>query len=203
MNILITGGAGFIGANLARHALDRGHEVRILDDLSTGYVDNLAGLRVDFLQASLLDVEALREAVRGIDSIVHLGALGSVPRSIADPLTTHHANTTGSLNVLEAARANGVEHVVCASSSSVYGMNPALPKHEREWVRPMSPYGVSKLASEQYTLAYQQSMAWPHVGVPALLQCLRAAPARRSRVCRGHPDLHRCTSSWGATADQR
>ncbi len=157
MNILITGGAGFIGANLARHALDRGHEVRILDDLSTGYVDNLAGLRVDFLQASLLDVEALREAVRGIDSIVHLGALGSVPRSIADPLTTHHANATGSLNVLEAARANGVEHVVCASSSSVYGMNPALPKHEREWVRPMSPYGVSKLAAEQYTLAYQQS----------------------------------------------
>ena len=157
MNILITGGAGFIGANLARHALDRGHEVRILDDLSTGYVDNLAGLRVDFLQASLLDVEALREAVRGIDSIVHLGALGSVPRSMADPLTTHHANATGSLNVLEAARANGVEHVVCASSSSVYGMNPALPKHEREWVRPMSPYGVSKLASEQYTLAYQQS----------------------------------------------
>jgi UDP-glucose 4-epimerase len=132
MNILITGGAGFIGANLARHALDRGHEVRILDDLSTGYVDNLAGLRVDFLQASLLDVEALREAVRGIDSIVHLGALGSVPRRIADPLTTHHANATGSLNVLEAARANGVEHVVCASSSSVYGMNPALPKHERE-----------------------------------------------------------------------
>ena len=112
---------------------------------------------MDFLQASLLDVEALREAVRGIDSIVHLGALGSVPRSMADPLTTHHANATGSLNVLEAARANGVEHVVCASSSSVYGMNPALPKHEREWVRPMSPYGVSKLASEQYTLAYQQS----------------------------------------------
>jgi UDP-glucose 4-epimerase len=95
--------------------------------------------------------------VTGADSIVHLAALGSVPRSIKDPIATHAANATGTLLVLEAARTAGVGHVVVASSSSVYGLNPALPKSEREWVRPMSPYAVTKLATEQYPLAYQQS----------------------------------------------
>lgn len=157
MRILITGGAGFIGSNLCRKALTGGHEVRVLDDLSTGYRDNLDGLDVDFRWASLLDAVAVGAAVSGVDSIVHLGALGSVPRSIKDPLRTHHANATGTLTLLEAARRAGSTHLMCASSSSVYGMNPALPKSEREWVRPMSPYAVSKLATEQYTLAYQQS----------------------------------------------
>ncbi|WP_141015557.1 NAD-dependent epimerase/dehydratase family protein [Nocardioides sambongensis] len=155
--ILITGGAGFIGHNLAREALAAGHEVRILDDLSNGYRDNLDGLDVDFREASLLDEEAVGSAVKGVDSIVHLGALGSVPRSIKDPLRSHHANATGTLTLLDRARRADVTHVMCASSSSVYGMNPALPKNEREWVRPMSPYAVSKLATEQYTLAFQQS----------------------------------------------
>lgn len=157
MKILITGGAGFIGANLARHALDNGHLVRVIDDLSTGFVENLEELDVEVIKASILDEQAMTAAATGMDSIVHLGALGSVPRSLANPAHTHEVNATGTLKVLEAARAQGVGHVMCASSSSVYGMNPALPKHEREWVRPMSPYAVSKLATEQYTLAYQQS----------------------------------------------
>ena len=157
MRLLITGGAGFIGSNLARAALAAGHEVRILDDLSTGFRDNLDGLDVDLREISLLDTDGVSSAVEGVDSIVHLGALGSVPRSIEDPLGSHHANATGTLVLLDQAQAAGVGHVVSASSSSVYGLNPALPKNEREWVRPLSPYAVTKLATEQYTLAYQQS----------------------------------------------
>lgn len=157
MKILITGGAGFIGHNLAKAALEADHEVRVIDDLSTGYRDNLDGLDVDFREASILDESAVASAVKGMDSIVHLGALGSVPRSIKDPLASHHANATGTLTVLDQARRADVGHVISASSSSVYGLNPALPKGEREWVRPMSPYAVSKLATEQYTLAFQES----------------------------------------------
>lgn len=157
MRILITGGAGFIGHNLAKLCLNRGHEVRVIDDLSTGFADNLHGLDVDFREASILNETALGSALRSVESVVHLAALGSVPRSIADPLRSHHANATGTLTVLDQARRADVTHVLAASSSSVYGMNPALPKGEREWVRPMSPYAVSKLATEQYTLAYQQS----------------------------------------------
>lgn len=157
MRMLITGGAGFIGSNLARLALDAGHEVVVVDDLSTGYRDNVEGLEVDFREHSILDQDRLADAMEGVDSVIHLAALGSVPRSIKNPAATHEANATGSLRVLEAARDAGIKHVVCASSSSVYGMNPALPKHEREWVRAMSPYAVSKMATEQYTLAFQQS----------------------------------------------
>ncbi len=157
MKLLITGGAGFIGSNLARRCVDEGCDVVVIDDLSTGYRENLRGLDLEFIEASILDPSALGRAVAGVDSVVHLAALGSVPRSIIDPFATHEANATGSLAVLAAARDAGVEHVVVASSSSVYGLNPARPKHEREWVRPLSPYAVSKLATEQYTLAFQQS----------------------------------------------
>lgn len=157
LRILITGGAGFIGSNLARLALDAHHEVVVIDDFSTGYEENLSGVDVRMVRGSILDAEQLADAVSTVDSVVHLAALGSVPRSIKDPVATHAANATGTLAVLEAARAAGVDHVVVASSSSVYGLNPALPKSEREWVRPLSPYAVSKLATEQYPLAYQQS----------------------------------------------
>lgn len=157
MHLLITGGAGFIGSNLARLALSAGHRVTVVDDLSTGFVDNLDGLEISFVEASILERATLEAAMEGVDSVVHLAALGSVPRSIIDPFATHSANATGTLTVLESARAAGVDHVVAASSSSVYGLNPALPKHEREWVRAMSPYAVTKLATEQYPLAYQES----------------------------------------------
>lgn len=155
--MLITGGAGFIGCNLAHEAIRRGLDVTVLDDLSTGYRDNLTDLDVKFIEGSLLDHEAVESAVNGADAIVHLAALGSVPRSIRDPLASHAANATGTLLLLEAARRAETPYLVGASSSSVYGLNPALPKHEREWVRPMSPYAVTKLATEQYLLAYQQS----------------------------------------------
>ncbi len=157
MRILVTGGAGFIGMNLAARLVASGHSVAVIDNLSNGHRDNLDGLDVDFVEGSILDDFALERAMAGADSVVHLAALGSVPRSIADPLTSHMNNATGTLNVLVTAQRLGVPHVIAASSSSVYGLNPALPKSEREWVRPMSPYAVSKLATEQYTLAFQQS----------------------------------------------
>lgn len=157
MRLLITGGAGFIGSNLAKLALANGVEVTVIDDLSTGYQENIDHLDVKFIEGSILDVDLVRDALADVDSVVHLAALGSVPRSIKDPMGTHAANATGTLTVLDEARQAGVRHFVVSSSSSVYGLNPAMPKGEREWVRPMSPYAVTKLATEQYVLCYQQS----------------------------------------------
>lgn len=159
MRVLITGGAGFIGSNLSRYLLENveGVQVRVIDDLSTGRLSNLDGLDVEFIEGSILDYPTLLAAAEDVDSIVHLGAIPSVPRSVAAPRPSHEANATGTLNVLEAAREAGVDHVVVASSSSVYGSNPALPKNELVWTRPMSPYAVSKLATEGYALAYQSS----------------------------------------------
>lgn len=159
MKVLITGGAGFIGSNLCRMMLasESIDEVRVLDDLSTGYRSNLDGLDVTFVEGTILDRDVLGSMVDGVDSIVHLGAIPSVPRSIANPVASHHANSTGSLYVMEAARARGVGQVIVASSSSVYGANPSLPKNELAWTRPLSPYAVSKHATEGYALAYQAS----------------------------------------------
>lgn len=159
MKVLVTGGAGFIGSNLVKH-LESVHpewQVTVLDDLSTGYRSNLDGVRSRFVEGSILDLDLLDDVTAGVDTIVHLAAIPSVPRSVAAPRPSHDANATGTLNVLEAARAHGVEQVIVASSSSVYGSNPALPKSELDWTRPMSPYGVSKLATEAYTLAYNHS----------------------------------------------
>lgn len=156
MKILITGGAGFIGSNLVayfnRHTPDV--EVRVLDDLSTGRLANLDGLSVQFTEGSILDQSLLSSVTRGVDAVVHLAAIGSVPRSVGAPRPSHDANATGTLNVLEAARENGIPQVIVASSSSVYGSNKALPKSEFDWTRPMSPYAVSKHATEGYTIAY-------------------------------------------------
>jgi UDP-glucose 4-epimerase len=156
---LITGGAGFIGSNLARYLLAAGSvgEVRVLDDFSTGYRHNLDGVDAVVTEGSILDYPTLLQTADGVDAIVHLAAIPSVPRSIANPRASHEANTTGTLNVLEAARERGVQQVIVASSSSVYGSNPKLPKSEYDWTRPMSPYAVSKLATEGYALAYQFS----------------------------------------------
>ncbi|MDO5503472.1 MAG: NAD-dependent epimerase/dehydratase family protein [Actinomycetia bacterium] len=161
MRILITGGAGFIGANLGARALSAGHEVTVIDDFSTGERANLDTLDVRLVEGSITDPAAIAEAMKGAEAVVHLAALGSVPRSIKDPVTSHEANATGTLRVLEAAREANVAHVSVASSSSVYGRNPALPKDENEWVGPMSPYAVTKLATEQYALAYQASYGLP------------------------------------------
>ena len=157
---LITGGAGFIGSNLAHHLLARDHQVSIYDDLSTGDMANLAGLAVETYEADLNDAELIEQAVNENDAVVHLGARGSVPRSLANPIATHQANVNGTLALLEALRKHP-KHVIFSSSSSVYGDNPALPKHEDLWVAPVSPYGASKLASEAYVLAYQKSFQIP------------------------------------------
>lgn len=163
MKILVTGGAGFVGSNLCQRLLREPavEEVRVIDDLSTGYRDNLDGLDVTFHEASILDRNRLSEAANGVNAIVHLAALGSVPRSVADPVSSHDANATGTLFVLEAARAEGNVHVVLASSSSVYGANPVIPKREDLTCMPMSPYAVSKLATEQYAVAFARCYDLP------------------------------------------
>ena len=154
MRVLVTGGAGFIGANLCRTLVRRGAQVVVLDDLSTGRRDNLAGLDVDLRVASVLDEAAVADAFAGIDSVVHLAAVPSVGRSLLDPRRSHDINVTGTVQVLDAARAVAA-HVVIASSSSVYGSNPQLPKAETMTCSPVSPYAAGKLAAESYALAYQ------------------------------------------------
>lgn len=163
MKVVVTGGAGFIGANLCRHLVQHEDidEVVAFDDLSTGFRQNLDGLEVDLDEGTILDPAAVRSALEGADAVVHLAARPSVPRSIADPVASHAANATGTLNVLEAARHHGGTHVVVASSSSVYGANPVLPKHEDLATRPLSPYAASKLAAEAYTLAWQHTYDMP------------------------------------------
>jgi UDP-glucose 4-epimerase len=159
MRVAITGGAGFIGANLAAHLVGEGHEVVALDDLSTGSRENLAGVDAVFLEGSILEPDALDTAFDGADTVVHLAALPSVPRSIADPLASHRVNDLGTVEVLEAVRraVGRSPQVIVASSSSVYGSNPALPKHEDLAPRPVSPYAATKLATESYALAWGAS----------------------------------------------
>jgi UDP-glucose 4-epimerase len=165
MKVVVTGGAGFIGANLCRvlTAEPGVDDVVALDDLSTGLQSNLEGGAATLVEASILDSDALDDAFAGADAVVHLAARPSVPRSLADPMASHRVNATGTIEVLEAVRRAGNPMVVVASSSSVYGANPMLPKHEDLATRPVSPYAASKLATEAYTLAYQHSF-----GVPAL-----------------------------------
>lgn len=159
MKVVVTGGAGFIGANLCRHLGASGgvESVVALDDLSTGFAANLDGVAATLVEGSILDPPTLEAALDGADSVVHLAAVPSVPRSLADPSRSHEVNATGTVRVLEAARRAGCDHVVVASSSSVYGANPELPKHEALAPRPLSPYAASKLAAESYALAWQQS----------------------------------------------
>lgn len=154
MKVVVTGGAGFIGANLSRRLLAEGvEEVVALDDLSSGSAANLEGVGAQLVEADMTDPAVLDDVLPGAASVVHLAARPSVPRSIEDPMASHHANATGTLQVLEALRRHGIGHVVVASSSSVYGQNPALPKHEELTPMPLSPYAVQKLAAESYALA--------------------------------------------------
>jgi len=150
--VLVTGGAGFIGSHLVDRLACDGHDVAVLDNLSTGRRENLAdaGNRVDFIEGDIRDLEAVRSAAEGVDVVFHQAALPSVPRSIQAPADSHAVNATGTLNVLIAARDAGVRRVIYASSSSVYGDSPELPKREGMATAPLSPYAVSKLTAELY-----------------------------------------------------
>ena len=152
MRVLVTGGAGFIGSHLVDRLVLGGHEVRVLDNFSSGQRANLDRVlgEVDVVEGDAQSYERASRSVRGCEVVFHLAALPSVPRSIQDPLTSHHANVTATLNVLLAARDAGVRRVLYSSSSSVYGANPELPKHEALTPLPISPYAVSKLAGEGY-----------------------------------------------------
>lgn len=157
---LVTGGAGFIGSNLTAELLKRGDRVRVLDNFSTGKRENLTPFkgqkRMELIEGDLRSFHTVRQAVKGVDYILHQGALPSVPRSIADPITTNDVNILGTLNVLEAAKEFGVKRVVFASSSSIYGNSPTLPKSEEMPVQPLSPYALSKYAGERYSQIFHQ-----------------------------------------------
>ena len=158
--VAVTGGAGFIGSNLTSRLISEGHQVVVIDDLSTGLLSNVYQEKSDFHQISITNLEFLNRALKDCETIFHLAARGSVPRSIKNPFATHDVNATGTLNVLEVARKSGAQ-VIFSSSSSVYGRNMALPKDESMWLGPMTPYAASKLAAEGYVQAYSSAYGLP------------------------------------------
>src|SRR3984957_11349783 len=153
---LITGIGGFIGSSLARELLQRGEQVRGVDNFSTGRQENLAPIlgQIDFREADILDFDAMKSACSGVDYVLHQAAIPSVPKSVLDPLGSNRANVDGTVNVLVAARDARVKRLVYAASSSAYGDTPTLPKHERMTPDPISPYAVAKLASEHYLISF-------------------------------------------------
>jgi nucleoside-diphosphate-sugar epimerase len=158
MKALITGGAGFIGSHIASRLIGEGHEVRVLDNFSTGNRSNLAAFEGDFdlIEGDMQSYERAHNAVQGCEVVFHQAALPSVPRSIQDPLTSNAANVVGTLNILLASRDSGVRRVVFASSSSIYGADLTLPKQEDRAPMPISPYAVAKLASEGYCRSFSE-----------------------------------------------
>jgi UDP-N-acetylglucosamine 4-epimerase len=171
MRILVTGGAGFIGSNLVEYlvSLESVKKVRVLDNLATGNMENLQPFKenpkFEFVNADIRDYRACLQACAGIDVISHQAALGSVPRSINDPLTTNDVNITGSLNIFTAAKEQGVKRVVYAASSSTYGDHPGLPKVEDKIGNPLSPYAVTKLVNELYAKVFAQTYDLELIGL--------------------------------------
>lgn len=164
---LVTGGAGFIGSHLSRHLVAEGHEVVILDNLSTGRLENIADLRdkVKFVEGSITDIDTVRECCQGVDCVFHQAALPSVPRSVADPLTSDEHNIGGTLRVFWGAHQEGVRRVVYAASSSIYGDTEELPKHEGMQPKPMSPYAVNKRVSELYGSVFNDLYGLSTIGL--------------------------------------
>ncbi|UCD62908.1 MAG: SDR family oxidoreductase [Candidatus Zixiibacteriota bacterium] len=167
MKYLVTGGAGFIGSNIASTLVEKGEQVRILDDFSTGRRENVADLegKVEMIEGDIRDMAAVEKAVSGMDYVLHQAALPSVPRSVKDPLTSNAVNVDGTLNLLEASKKAGVKKFVMASSSSVYGESEELPKHEQMPPSPLSPYAVTKLTNEYYLKVYWDLYAFPTVSL--------------------------------------
>jgi len=158
VKFLVTGGAGFIGSNIVEELLKQGHSVRVLDNFSTGKRENLKVFNsdIELIEGDIRSYHIVRQAVNGIEVILHQAALPSVPRSINDPITTNEVNVMGTLNLLDAAKDEGVKRIVYASSSSVYGNSPELPKREDMLPNPLSPYAVSKLAGEKYCQVFSK-----------------------------------------------
>ncbi|HEX8598660.1 MAG TPA: SDR family oxidoreductase [Chloroflexia bacterium] len=196
---LVTGAAGFIGSNIVEELVRRGESVRALDNLATGRITNLDAFRgeIDFLEGDITDDALLASAMQGVDYVLHQAALPSVPRSVEDPLSAHEANATGTLKVLLAAREAGVKRVVYASSSSVYGDSPTLPKHEDMPTAPMSPYAVNKLTGEDYCKVFAKVYGLPTVALRYFnvfgprqdpkSQYAAAIPGIASKMMRGEP----------------
>ena len=157
MKVLITGGAGFIGSHIAEHYQGIAEEIRVLDNLRTGYKKNLDGLKVTFIEGSITDRELVAKAVEGVDYIFHMAAMVSVPESVQKPRETVDLNVNGLLTVLEEATKAGVKKVVLASSAAIYGDNPTVPKVETMYPEPKSPYGITKLDGEYYMDMYRTS----------------------------------------------
>jgi nucleoside-diphosphate-sugar epimerase len=153
---LVTGGAGFIGSNIVQHLASEGEHVRVLDNFATGYRENLTPFQeqIELIEGDLLDEDTCRKASENVDYVLHQAAIPSVPRSLADPLLSHHVNVTGTLNLLIAARDAGVKRFVYAASSSAYGNLDAEYKHENLLPQPLSPYAASKLAGEHYVRSF-------------------------------------------------
>ena len=164
---LVTGGAGFIGSHLVEELVERGRRVRVLDNFSTGSLANLASVAsaVEIVEGDIVDADTVRAAMRGVRRVFHQAALRSVPRSVDDPASSNRVNVDGTLNVLVAARDAGVERVVYASSSSVFGHRNVLPMREEDATRPVSPYAVSKLAGELYCRVFTQLYGLPTVSL--------------------------------------
>lgn len=160
MKVLVTGGAGFIGSHIVEHFQGRA-EVRVLDNLRSGFQRNLNGLQHEFIQASVLDREAVREAVRGVDYVFHLAAMISVPESMAKPLECDEINTRGTLVILEEAARAGVKKLVFSSSAAIYGDNPVVPKVETMLPEPKSPYAITKLDGEYYCKMFADEKRLP------------------------------------------
>ncbi len=167
MNYLITGGAGFIGSNIAHKLVQMGHQVRILDNFSSGKEANLADIKndIELIRGDIRDGDTVKKAVDGIDYVFHQAALASVQASIEDPLTAHEINLNGTLNMLEYSRTAGVRKLIMASSAAVYGDSPELPKYEKMLPQPLSPYAVHKLTGEHYLRIYWQLYKFPTVAL--------------------------------------
>ncbi len=163
--ILVTGGAGFIGSNLVEELLKQGYNVRVIDNMDTGKESNLEGLNIDFVRCDIRDFDAVKNAMKDVEQIYHQAALGSVPRSIKDPLSSTEVNIIGTLNVIKAAQESGVEKIVYASSSSVYAGVDELPKREDMKLIPTSIYGATKIANEHYFKVFYNIYGLKSVGL--------------------------------------
>ncbi len=167
MNFLITGGAGFIGSNIAKRLVRDGESVRVIDNFSTGKKNNIDEIKdkIDLIEGDIRDTETVLKAVKDVDFIIHQAALPSVPRSIKDPVTANDVNVTGTLNLLNAAKNSKIKRFVYASSSSVYGDTPILPKREDMPPNPQSPYAVTKLTGEYYCSVFYKVYGLPTVSL--------------------------------------